>query len=666
MTRPKPDKTRTKSTRAEEAIPEAPFDAASAAASIAKVEAAAAKAGITLPAGASEQAIAAAEARLGVTFPASMRAYYLAHDGGPEDEVCGGRMLLSLEHVVSQWEIWKGLFDAGDLEDDGVEPDTGVRAKWWIPEWIPVTHDFGGNHDMVDLAPAKRGKRGQVLSFWHDDGSRTVEGDDFLGWLEDQKWGETGDDDEDDEASGPYTLSEPSPWRPGPLAYVFQLGKNAKGGKTRVPTQYTTSPCYFYRADKKSFGAALNAIPEPDVADDDVDVTFAAIDGYVAENDLRRELYTDAEIEAGGAHSETRGFHAGASYEETKAALVRGGFNVIDRLAPRGLGPEMDDLAHHLHFTSLELVLRGFREEVSFLPHADAASGILEGAIGAGRGALFVDTIARVAPSWTGEMRQLAALLGSAGWLRHRKYRCGDPESELGMATLALLRRLLEGLGPVTDAESRRRLEAWGLGAEAASVALPDRLPRDVDGALALVRGTGLAPLVGKPLKASSDAKLPDALLEVYARTGRFGKRALLPPKQHAELHEELVSGLRAASESGEEREPGDLAPALLSAPKKLVAFGKDTGGDVFFLDPGFVVDGTLPVLRFVHDEGPTVRVEASSLASFIAGKGLDSAHGLGLFGPRVDALVEQDRALVSRPTAPVGAGKKAGKKRAR
>lgn len=156
---------------------------------IASIEAAAAKAGVRLPPGASEAAIAATEATLGVTFPAEVRAFYLAHDGGPPDEaVCGNRVLLSLAGTIRQWRTYKAAFDQGALDDDG-EPDEGVLPKWWVPAWIPVTYDLGGNHDVLDLSPAEGGRIGQIVAVWHDGPTRTVEGTSFLTWLEAQRWG---------------------------------------------------------------------------------------------------------------------------------------------------------------------------------------------------------------------------------------------------------------------------------------------------------------------------------------------------------------------------------------------------------------------------------------------------------------------------------------------
>ena len=63
-----------------------------------------------------------------------------------------------------------------------------------------MTHDGSGNHHVLDLAPGKSGKHGQILSFWHDEASRKVVGPKgFLEWLADATWGESEDDDDDDD-----------------------------------------------------------------------------------------------------------------------------------------------------------------------------------------------------------------------------------------------------------------------------------------------------------------------------------------------------------------------------------------------------------------------------------------------------------------------------------
>lgn len=157
---------------------------------IAKIEANARAAGVKLPPGASAAAIEALEKTLGLELPEEVKAWYRVHDGGGDAYVLENRELLSVKYIAGQWKIWKDLLDQGVFgANDHGEPGPGVQKKWWIPEWVPVTYDGAGNHDVVDLAPGKGGTRGQILSFWHDEPSRRVVGRDFLSWLAEREWG---------------------------------------------------------------------------------------------------------------------------------------------------------------------------------------------------------------------------------------------------------------------------------------------------------------------------------------------------------------------------------------------------------------------------------------------------------------------------------------------
>lgn len=419
---------------------------------IARIEANAARAGVTLPKGATEAAISAAEAKMGVTFPAGMRAFYLVHDGGPSDEVCDGRQLLSVGSIVHQWKIWKDLLDAGELEDDEVDPDTGVAPSWFHAKWIPVTHDFGGNHDVVDLAPAKGGTLGQIVSVYHDDGARTVEGEDFLSWLEDKTWGE-GDEDEDREPAYD-TSSAPSPLREGPYVFLFQLGKGAKAGETRVPRAFTTAPSYLYRQDAKSHAKKLDAIDEPDVPEDEADVVFEAIDAFVDLHELRRELYEDAEIESGREYAETRGFHAGASYADAKAALAKGGFVVVDLQAPPGVGADIDALARHTRLGSLPLLTKALRAG-DWLVHGSGARDVLAEALAKGRAEALFPALARAATGFTSKMRKLLVVALYEAWVRARTVEDTHDRD--------VTRTLCAALAPELDAQAKTRLADLGL-----------------------------------------------------------------------------------------------------------------------------------------------------------------------------------------------------------
>lgn len=116
--------------------------------------------------GATVQEVADAEAELGFTLPPDVRAIYERHNGQTEDapSLFPGKSFLSLSDVLVQWNIWREL----DLGDGGNEV-VGVQNKhWWNPKWLPITHDGGGNHLALDLAPGDGGTIGQIIDFDHE------------------------------------------------------------------------------------------------------------------------------------------------------------------------------------------------------------------------------------------------------------------------------------------------------------------------------------------------------------------------------------------------------------------------------------------------------------------------------------------------------------------
>jgi cell wall assembly regulator SMI1 len=144
----------------------------------------------SLHAGASEAEIVEVEHILGVRFPDDVRASYGIHAGQHPVSVRGfpglieGYQLLTLPEIMGEWRLWKRLLDGGDFEGLLGDPQGPIRADWWHPAWIPLTHDGSGNHHMLDLSPAPGGTLGQILEFWHDDPTRRVLAPSFAVWLD--------------------------------------------------------------------------------------------------------------------------------------------------------------------------------------------------------------------------------------------------------------------------------------------------------------------------------------------------------------------------------------------------------------------------------------------------------------------------------------------------
>jgi len=129
--------------------------------------------------------IEALEERIGVRLPDDVRESLRIHDG-QEHGTAGlyeGSELLSTRHIADEWQVWKELLDDGTFDDWERNPDPGVRADWWNPRWIPLTHDAGGNHDCLDLDPAPGGREGQIISLWHDEATRSVLAGSYREWL---------------------------------------------------------------------------------------------------------------------------------------------------------------------------------------------------------------------------------------------------------------------------------------------------------------------------------------------------------------------------------------------------------------------------------------------------------------------------------------------------
>ncbi len=140
-------------------------------------------AGLNPPA--SQQQIIHAEATLGIKFPTEVLSTFRIHNGQRYDSpwLFEGWEFLSLERVVDEWQIWKGLVDCGDFNDMRSESSDLTVQDWWNPLWIPLTYDGCGNHDSLDLNPGPNGRRGQIIKMWHDDSERPLVAPSYAEWI---------------------------------------------------------------------------------------------------------------------------------------------------------------------------------------------------------------------------------------------------------------------------------------------------------------------------------------------------------------------------------------------------------------------------------------------------------------------------------------------------
>ncbi|MEW4369685.1 SMI1/KNR4 family protein [Paenibacillus kandeliae] len=125
------------------------------------------------------------EQTLAVSLPEPMKQLYSIHDGQEEtldiNILLRNLTFLSVQRIIETWQFLQEEFDP-----DGWEPDAGdgVKPFLWNPRWIPFATNGAGDYVCIDTDPAADGVQGQVLYFWHDWESRTVEANDFFQFVE--------------------------------------------------------------------------------------------------------------------------------------------------------------------------------------------------------------------------------------------------------------------------------------------------------------------------------------------------------------------------------------------------------------------------------------------------------------------------------------------------
>ncbi len=134
---------------------------------------------------ASDAKIQALEKKIRVTLPTDFVECLKVHDGqrGQAECLFQSSEFLSSERILDEWTIWKDLWDRGDFDDADARPEPGIQSTWWNPKWIPFTYNGTGDHLCLDLDPAPNGQTGQIITLWHDDGSRNKKANSFSQWF---------------------------------------------------------------------------------------------------------------------------------------------------------------------------------------------------------------------------------------------------------------------------------------------------------------------------------------------------------------------------------------------------------------------------------------------------------------------------------------------------
>jgi cell wall assembly regulator SMI1 len=117
------------------------------------------------------------EDRFGVRLPIAFRLLYKWRNG--QEDGCFASLEMNwmfspLESVADTKELCDGMIGF-DFETE----------DWWRREWVPFLSNGGGDHQVIDLLGIDRGKRGQVVTFCHDDPDRPICFPTMEAWLED-------------------------------------------------------------------------------------------------------------------------------------------------------------------------------------------------------------------------------------------------------------------------------------------------------------------------------------------------------------------------------------------------------------------------------------------------------------------------------------------------
>lgn len=141
-----------------------------------------------LNAGASQDEIASLEKHIGLQLPSALKEFLAVHNG--QDQGFGlffGLQFLSTSGIRTNWDNWLSLENDGlneELQDSMTsKPDGFIKPLYLNRKWVPLTHDFGGNHIGIDYDPDIKGTSGQIIAFGRDDDEKKLKAKTFEEFL---------------------------------------------------------------------------------------------------------------------------------------------------------------------------------------------------------------------------------------------------------------------------------------------------------------------------------------------------------------------------------------------------------------------------------------------------------------------------------------------------
>lgn len=131
--------------------------------------------------GATANELAELEEHIQQTLPPALRVFLSEHNGQRANAPLGlylGREFLSTDGIRLQWDTWR-LIDEADMNADcaefmSSEPPGTIKPMYTNRSWIPLTHDYGGNHVGLDFDPDTGGVAGQIIAYGRDEDQKRL------------------------------------------------------------------------------------------------------------------------------------------------------------------------------------------------------------------------------------------------------------------------------------------------------------------------------------------------------------------------------------------------------------------------------------------------------------------------------------------------------------
>lgn len=129
--------------------------------------------------GATDDDFAKLEQVLGFELPKEFKDIYCIYNGLDFGSVLHDDWL-SIEQIITNYQILKQLYDEQVFSDDGIDfgcelDSSAIKPNYWFnPKWIPFTQSSTADYKMIDLDPSETGTKGQIIQMWHDDPSREL------------------------------------------------------------------------------------------------------------------------------------------------------------------------------------------------------------------------------------------------------------------------------------------------------------------------------------------------------------------------------------------------------------------------------------------------------------------------------------------------------------